>query len=72
MGSLFLLQWIFPSQESNQSLLHCRRVLYQLNYQGISILVWTEEPGVLQSMGSQGVGRDLETKQQILQFLVIE
>jgi len=27
---------------------------------------------VLQSMGSQGVGRDLETKQQILQFLVIE
>ena len=25
---------------------------------------WTEEPGRLQSMGSQRVGHDLETKQQ--------
>ena len=25
---------------------------------------WTEEPGVIQSMGSQRVGRDLVTKQQ--------
>ena len=25
---------------------------------------WTEEPGGLQSMGSQRVGRDLATKQQ--------
>ena len=25
---------------------------------------WTEEPGGLQSMGSQGVGHDLATKQQ--------
>ena len=31
---LSLLQWIFPTQESNQSLLHCRRILYQLSYQG--------------------------------------
>ena len=33
-----------------------------------SILAWkipgTEEPGVLQSMGSQTVGQDIETKQQ--------
>ena len=29
-----LLQWIFPTQESNWSLLHCRWVLYQLSYQG--------------------------------------
>ena len=35
MGSLFLLQQIFPTQESNQSLLHCWCILYQLNYQGI-------------------------------------
>ena len=27
---------------------------------------WTEEPGGLQSMRSQGVGHDLETKQQQL------
>ena len=34
VGSLFLLQGIFPTQESNQSLLHCRQILYQLSYQG--------------------------------------
>ena len=34
VGSLFLLQGIFLPQESNQGLLHCRRILYQLSYQG--------------------------------------
>ena len=34
MGSLSLLQGIFPTQESNRSLLHCRWILYQLSYQG--------------------------------------
>ena len=34
VGSLSLLQQIFPTQESNQSLLHCRCILYQLSYQG--------------------------------------
>ena len=34
MGSLFLLQGIFPTQELNRCLLHCRRILYQLSYQG--------------------------------------
>ena len=34
VGSLFLLQRIFPTQESNWGLLHCRRILYQLSYQG--------------------------------------
>ena len=33
-GSLSLLQQIFPTQESNQCLLHCRQILYQLSYQG--------------------------------------
>ena len=33
MGSLSLLQWIFPTQELNRGLLHCRQILYQLNYQ---------------------------------------
>ena len=27
MGSLSLLQWIFPTQESNEGLLHCRQIL---------------------------------------------
>ena len=34
VGSLSLLQQIFPTQESNWGLLHCRRILYQLSYQG--------------------------------------
>ena len=34
VGSLSLLQWIFPTQESNQGLLHCRQILYQLSYEG--------------------------------------
>ena len=33
VGSLSLIQQIFLTQESNQGLLHCRRILYQLNYQ---------------------------------------
>ena len=34
VGSLSFLQGIFLTQESNQGLLHCRRILYQLSYQG--------------------------------------
>ena len=34
VGSLSLLQWIFPTQKSNRGLLHCRWILYQLSYQG--------------------------------------
>ena len=33
VGSLSLLQQIFPTQELNRGLLHCRRILYQLSYQ---------------------------------------
>ena len=31
MGSLSLLQWIFPTQGSNPGLPHCRQILYQLS-----------------------------------------
>ena len=34
LGSLSLLQGIFLTQESNQGLLLCRWILYQLSYQG--------------------------------------
>ena len=34
VGSLFLLQQIFPTQESNQGLLPYRWIPYQLSYQG--------------------------------------
>ena len=34
VGSHSLLQGIFPIQKSNQCLLHCRQILYQLSNQG--------------------------------------
>ena len=34
VGGLSLLQGIFPTQELSWGLLHCRRILYQLSYQG--------------------------------------
>ena len=34
VGSLSLLQGIFPTQELNQGLLYRRRILYQLSHQG--------------------------------------
>ena len=33
VGSLSLLQGIFPTQESNPGLTHCRRILYQLSHE---------------------------------------
>ena len=39
VGSLSLLQGNFPTQESNQGLLHYRRILYRLIYQGSPHLV---------------------------------
>ena len=34
VGSLSLLQRIFPTQKLNQGLLYCRWILYQLSYEG--------------------------------------
>ena len=34
VGNLFLLQGIFPTQELNLGLLHCRQILYCLSHQG--------------------------------------
>ena len=44
-GNLSLLQGIFLTQESNQGLLHCRRILYHLSHQGSPwILEWVTYP----------------------------
>ena len=32
VGSLSLLQWIFPTQGLNPGLLHCKQILYQLSH----------------------------------------
>ena len=34
VNSLSLLQGVFPTQESNPGLPHCRQILYQLSHQG--------------------------------------
>ena len=36
VGCHFLLQGIFLNQRSNQGLLHCRQILYQLSHQEVS------------------------------------
>ena len=38
-GSLSLLQGIFPTQESNPGLLHCRQILYQVSHKGSLVVV---------------------------------
>ena len=40
VNSLSLLQQIFPTQELNPGLLHCKWILYQLNYQGSHLFLW--------------------------------
>ena len=48
VGSLSLLQRIFPTQEANRGLLHCRHILYQLSYQGTPHQHWrSPKPAVL-------------------------
>ena len=45
VGSLSLLLWIFPTQELNQDLLHCRQILYQLSHrESPRILEWVAHP----------------------------
>ena len=45
VGSLSLLQGIFPTQGLNPGLLHCRKMLYQLSYKGSPrILEWVAYP----------------------------
>ena len=39
VGSLSLLQKIFPIQGLNPGLLHCRQILYQLSYQGSPLYI---------------------------------
>ena len=45
VGSLSLLQGIFPTQGSSPGLLYCRRILYQLSHKGSPrILEWVACP----------------------------
>ena len=45
VGSLSILQGIFPTQGSNADLPHCRPILYQLSHKGSPrILGWVAYP----------------------------
>ena len=45
VGSLSLLQGIFPTQGLNPGLLHCKQILYQLSHAGSPrILEWVAYP----------------------------
>ena len=41
VGCHFLLQGIFPTQELNPGVLHCRQILYQLSYKGSPTSMWS-------------------------------
>ena len=50
VGSLSLLQGIFPTQGLNPDLKHCRQILYQLSHQGSPrILEWVAYPFIRSS-----------------------
>ena len=59
VGSLSLLQRIFPTQESNPGLLHCRWILYQLSYQGGPSRQWSTVYYASGSKGNQFTTRTL-------------
>ena len=54
MGSLSLLQGIFPTQGLNPNLPHCRQILYQLSHKGSPrILEWVAYPFSSEFSGSR-------------------
>ena len=56
VGSLCLLQRIFPTQGSNSGLLHCRWILYQLSHkESPRILEWVAYPFFLTQELNQGL-----------------
>ena len=57
MGCCFLLQGIFPIQESNLGLLHYRKILYGLSYKGSpSLLVKLIKDGTVVKSLPDGAG----------------
>ena len=60
VGNLSLLQQIFPTQESNWGLLHCKQILYQLNYQG-SPKIWESRPNAADDTSVPSWTKELDT-----------
>ena len=59
VGSLSLLQGIFPTQGLNPGLPHCRRFLYQLSHKGNNVGDLDSIPGLGRSHGG-GHGNSLQ------------
>ena len=64
VGSLSLLQGIFPTQGSNPGLPHCRQILYQLSHKGSPLLLkcctkYVSKFGKLRSGHRTGKGQSL-------------
>ena len=69
MGSLSLLQGIFPTQGSNPGVLHCRRVLYQLSHKGSPLKgVHLSKPGFL-SLGAVDIRGQVTLCDGAVQFI---
>ena len=63
MGSLSPLQQFFPTQELNRGLLHCRRILYQLSYEGSQTACTAGDPCSIPGSGrspGEGNGNPLQ------------
>ena len=70
VGSLSLLQGIFPTQGSNPGLQRCRRILYQLSYKGSpSILEWVAYPLLQRIFPTQELNPGLQHCRWILSQL---
>ena len=63
VGSLSLLQGLFPTQGSNPGLPHCGRILYQLSHQG--------RKGMLLISGSCSVITSVQKASDSMSFLVL-
>ena len=53
VGCHFLLQEIFPTQELNPGLPHCRQTLYRLSHQGTSMGCFTHS-----NFGNKAAGKE--------------
>ena len=55
VGCHFLLQEIFPTQELNPGLLHCRQMLYHLSHQGRSMGCFIHSNFVKKAAGKEDI-----------------
>ena len=70
VSSLSLLQGIFPTQELNSGLLHCRRILYRLSHKGRLFVTPWSSPGQNTGVGSLSLLQRIFPTQELNQGLL--